>query len=86
MLGAPALSLAGSPPAPMLVVEPAAEPVRVDLADELRWEQRDYRTAGTVILAAGGVALIAGVVMTTRARQQPHESSRAASDSRFDLL
>ena len=29
MLGAPASSLAGTPPAPMLVVEPAAEPVRV---------------------------------------------------------
>jgi len=35
----------------------------VEPLDELRWELRDYRTPGTVILAAGGVALIAGVVM-----------------------
>jgi len=44
MLGAPASSIAGSPPAPMLVAEPAAEAVRVEPADELRWEQRDWRT------------------------------------------
>jgi len=50
-------------------------------------ERRDVRkSAGTVILAAGGIVRIKNFVMTTRARQQRDESSRAGSDWRFELI
>ena len=56
------LSRSGSsPPAPMLVAEPAA--------DASPMERRDVRkSSGTLILAAGGIVWIRNFVMTTRAR------------------